>query len=379
MQVPLLDLQLQYAPLKAEIMAQIAEVADSQALILGPRTEAFEKAVAEYCGASHAIGVSSGTDAQLVLLMALGIGPGDVVLTTPYTFFATAGCVARLGARPVFVDIEPATFNLSVPALEEALKAHPNAKAIIPVHLFGQCADMASILALGERFGVPVLEDAAQALGARHPLGGAGAMGQAGWFSFYPTKNLGAFGDAGMVTCQDATLAAKIRALRNHGMETRYYHRWVGGNFRIDAIQSAVLHVKLPHLDTWSAGRRARAAFYREEFARLGLVGTLTLPVEAYAGSGLANHHIYNQFVIRVPQRDALRAHLQKAGIGSEVYYPLCLHEQECFRELGGKAGDFPESERAARESLALPIFPELTEDQQRYVAAEIAAFYGRA
>lgn len=379
MHVPLLDLQLQYAPLKEEIMAQIAAVADSQALILGPRTEAFEKAVAEYCGAAHAIGVSSGTDAQLVLLMALGIGPGDVVLTTPYTFFATAGCVARLGARPVFVDIEPATFNISVPALEEALKAHPNAKAIIPVHLFGQCADMAAILALGERFGVPVLEDAAQALGARHPLGGAGAMGQAGWFSFYPTKNLGAFGDAGMVTCQDATLAAKIRALRNHGMETRYYHRWVGGNFRIDAIQSAVLHVKLPHLDAWSAGRRARAAFYREEFARLGLVGTITLPVEAYAGSGVANHHIYNQFVIRVPQRDALRAHLQKAGIGSEVYYPLCLHEQECFRELGGKAGDFPESERAARESLALPIFPELTGDQQRYVAAEIAAFFSRA
>ena len=374
MSVPLLDLRRQYAPLKAQFLAAMEEVADSQALILGPRTEAFEKAVAEYCGVPHAIGCSSGTDAQLLLLMALGIGPGDVVLTTPYTFFATAGCVARLGARPVFVDIDPATFNISLPALEAALAQHPQARAIIPVHLFGQCADMGPILALGKAHGIPVLEDAAQALGARHPLGHAGTLGQAGWFSFYPTKNLGAFGDAGMVVCHDDALAAKMRALRNHGMEPRYFHPLIGGNFRIDALQSAVLHIKLPHLDTWSTGRRARAAFYRREMERAGLPAHLTLPVESWPGGEL--HHIYNQFILRTPHRDALRAHLTAAGIGTEIYYPLPLHQQECFAYLGYKAGDFPESERAARETLALPIFPELTETEQAEVVASIAAFF---
>ena len=377
MQVPLLDLKLQYAPLKSQILAEIEAVADSQGLILGPKTEAFENAVAKYCGAAHAIGVSSGTDAQLVLMMALGIGPGDAVITTPFTFFSTAGCIARLGAQPVFVDIDPRTFNMSPAALDEALARSGKVKAIVPVHLFGQCADMAAIRALAERAGVPVLEDAAQALGAQHPLGHAGAIGEAAWFSFYPTKNLGAFGDAGMVTCRDAKLAAKIRALRNHGMETRYYHKWVGGNFRIDAIQSAVLGVKLPHLDAWSAGRRARAAFYREEFRRSELDEIIEPPTEAYAGSRLANHHIYNQFIIRAPRRDELRAHLTAAGIGTEIYYPLPLHLQECFRDLGHREGDFPESERAARETLALPIFPELREEQQRYVAGRIADFYG--
>ena len=376
MQVPLLDLKLQYAPLKARILAEIEAVADSQALVLGPKTEQFERAVADCCGAPHAIGVASGTDAELVLLMALGIGPGDAVLTTPYTFFATASCIARLGARPVFVDIDPATYNIDPAKLADALNQTPNVKAIVPVHLYGQCADMAAIMDLGKTHGVPVLEDAAQALGAQHPLGSAGAIGEAGWFSFYPTKNLGAFGDAGMVVCRDEALAHRIRALRNHGMETRYYHKWLGGNFRIDAIQSAVLGVKLPHLDAWSAGRRARAAFYREEFARLGIGGQLTLPAEVFAASGLANHHIYNQFIVRTPQRDALRAHLTAAGIGTEIYYPLPLHQQECFRELGYQEGDFPESESAARETLALPIFPELTGDQQRYVAAEVAAFF---
>lgn len=375
MQVPLLDLRLQYAPLKAQILAEIEAVADSQALILGPKTEQFEKAVAAYCGAAHAIGVSSGTDAQLVLLMALGIGPGDRIITTPYTFFATASCIARLGATPVFVDIDPATYNIDVAKLAEALNRETNIRAIIPVHLYGQCADMAAIVELGKTHGVPVLEDAAQALGAQHPLGGAGAIGEAGWFSFYPTKNLGAFGDAGMVVCRDAALAAKIRALRNHGMEVRYYHKWVGGNFRIDAIQSAVLGVKLPHLDSWSAGRRTRATYYRAAFARHGLQEKVTLPAEVYADSGLANHHIYNQFIIRVAQRDALRAHLTAAGIGSEIYYPLSLHQQECFRDLGYREGDFPESERAARETLALPIFPELTDEQQEYVVEQIAAF----
>ncbi len=357
-------------------MAEIEAVCDSQALVLGPKTEAFEKAVAAYCGAQHCIGVSSGTDAQLVLLMALGIGPGDVVLTTPYTFFATAGCVSRLGARPVFVDIDPATFNISPDALEDALRKNANAKAIIPVHLFGCCADMAAILALGKKYGVPVLEDAAQALGARHPLGGAGAIGEAGWFSFYPTKNLGAFGDAGMVTCADDALAAKIRALRNHGMEPRYFHKWIGGNFRIDAIQSAVLTVKLPHLDTWGAARRKNAARYREGFIARGLDKVLTLPVEPWAGTGTENHHIYNQFIIRSPRRDALRAHLTAAGIGSEIYYPLPLHLQECYRDLGHRDGDFPESERAARESVALPIYPELSPAQVDYVIGKIAEFH---
>ena len=379
MQVPLLDLRLQYAPLKAQILAEIEAVADSQALILGPKTEQFERAVAEYCGAAHAIGVSSGTDAQLVLLMALGIGPGDRVITTPYTFFATTSCIVRLGATPVFVDIDPATYNIDVAQLAEALNRETNVRAIIPVHLYGQCADMAAIVELGKTHGVPVLEDAAQAFGAQHPLGGAGAIGEAGWFSFYPTKNLGAFGDAGMVVCRDAALAAKIRALRNHGMEVRYYHRWVGGNFRIDAIQSAILGVKLPHLDSWSAGRRARAAYYRAAFARHGLLEKVMLPAEVFADSGVVNHHIYNQFIIRVAPRDALRVHLTEAGIGSEIYYPLSLHQQECFRDLGYREGDFPESERAAKETLALPIFPELTDEQQEYVVEQIAAFYRSA
>jgi len=376
MQVPLLDLRAQYAPLKAGIMAEIEAVCDSQALVLGSKTEVLEKAVAKYCGAKHCIGVSSGTDAQLVLLMALGIGPGDVVITTPYTFFATAGCVSRLGARPVFADIESATFNISPSALDDTLLKNPGAKAIIPVHLFGCCADMAAILALGRKYGVPVLEDAAQALGARHPLGGAGAIGEAGWFSFYPTKNLGAFGEAGMVACADDSLAAKILALRNHGMEQRYFHKWIGGNFRIDAIQSAVLSVKLPYLDTWGAGRRKNATRYRKGFASRGLDKMFDLPVEPWSGAGTENHHIYNQFIIRSTRRDALKKHLADSGIGSEIYYPLPLHMQECFRDLGYREGDFPESERAARESLALPIYPELSAEQIDYVVEKIAEFH---
>jgi dTDP-4-amino-4,6-dideoxygalactose transaminase len=378
MQVPLLDLRAQYAPLKVDMMRAIEAVCDSQALVLGPRTEQLEAAVAALCGAKHCIGVSSGTDAELALLMALGIGPGDAVLTTPFTFFATAGCVSRVGARPVFVDIDPVTYNISPACLEAALAKTPKVRAIAPVHLFGCCADMAAILALGKKHGVPVLEDAAQALGARHPLGGAGAMGEAGWFSFYPTKNLGAFGDAGMVTCADAALAEKIRALRNHGMEPRYFHKWIGGNFRIDAIQSAVLSVKLPHLDAWSAGRRARAAFYRQAFAARGLDKILTPPAEPWAGSGVENHHIYNQFIIRSPRRDELRTHLTAAGIGTEIYYPLPLHLQECYQHLGYRSGDFPESERAAKETLALPVYPELTDAQQEYVVEMIAGFHSR-
>ena len=376
MHVPLLSLGKQYEPLKTEILAEIEAVADSQAFILGARVEQLERAISAYCGVPHAIGVSSGTDAQLAVLMALGIAPGETILTTPYTFFATAGCIARLGARPGFVDIDPATFNLSVSALEDALKQTKRVKAIIPVHLFGQCAEMEAIIALGKNYGVPVLEDAAQALGARHPLGAAGALGEASWFSFYPTKNLGAFGDAGMVVCKDGALAEKIRALRNHGMETRYFHKWVGGNFRLDAIQAAVLNVKLRHLDTWSAARSQRAAAYRAEFLRRGLTELVGLPHEAYASSALINGHIYNQFIIRVPRRDALRAHLEANGIGTEIYYPLPLHLQECFRDLGYREGDFPEAERAARETLALPIFPELLPEQQNYVVDQIVSFF---
>jgi dTDP-4-amino-4,6-dideoxygalactose transaminase len=374
MQVPLLDLRAQYAPLKAQFMAAIEEVCDSQGLVLGPKTEALEQAICDYAGAAHAIGCSSGTDAQLMLLMALGIGPGDAVLTTPYTFFATASCVSRVGARPVFADIDPATYNLCPRSAEEVLKKTPNVKAIVPVHLYGCCADMEAFVALGKKYGIPVLEDAAQALGARHPLGGAGAIGEAGWYSFYPTKNLGAFGDAGMVVCKDAALAAKLRAFRNHGMEVRYYHKWIGGNFRIDALQSAVLSVKLPHLDDWSAGRRAHAAAYRAVFTERNL--PVTLPLEPWAPSGVPNHHIYNQFILRVPERDRLRQHLTAAGIGSEIYYPLSLHQQECFRDLGYREGDFPESERAARETIALPIYPELAQEQQDYVIEKLAEFF---
>lgn len=374
MPVPLLDLRRQYAPLKAQFLAAIEDVCDAQALVLGPKTEAFEISVAEYVGVPHAIGVSSGTDAELLILMALGVGPGDVVVTTPYTFFATAGCVARLGARVVFVDIDPATYNIDPQKLAEVLAKTRGVKAIIPVHLYGQCADMEPILALGREHGVPVIEDAAQALGARHALGAAGAMGDAGFYSFYPTKNLGAFGDAGMVVCRDEALARKCRALRNHGMEPRYYHSMIGGNFRIDALQSAVLHVKLPHLDTWSAQRRAHAAAYREAFAG---EPRITLPREQWAESGVPNHHIYNQFIVRVPERDRVRAALTKAGVGSEIYYPLPLHLQECFASLGYRAGDFPEAEKAARETLALPIFPELTADEHREVVVQFLTALG--
>jgi dTDP-4-amino-4,6-dideoxygalactose transaminase len=372
MSVPLLDLRRQYLPLKSEFLAAIESVCDSQGLVLGPRTDAFEKAVADYVGVPHAIGASSGTDAELMLLMALGIGPGDTVITSPYTFFATASCVARLGARPVFVDIEPSTFNIDPDKLASTLAKTPDAKAIMPVHLFGQCADMAPILSLAAERGIPVLEDACQSLGARHPLGAAGAMGDAGFYSFYPTKNLGAFGDAGMVVCRDDALAGKLRTVRNHGMEPRYYHSMIGGNFRIDALQSAVLHIKLPHLDTWSDTRRERATFYREECERLGI--PVRLPVERWADSGVAHHHIYNQFIVRIPSRDAIRAALSKAGVGTEIYYPLPLHLQECFAYLGYRAGDFPEAERAAQETLALPIFPELTREEQVEVITALRA-----
>lgn len=386
MHVPLLDLKKQYAPLRERIRAEIDELADAQSFILGPKVEAFERAICDYTRAPHAVGVSSGTDALLAILMALGIGPGDAVVTTPYTFFSTASGIARVGARPVFVDIDPATFNISTAALRECLATHRGAeiKAIMPVHLFGLSCEMDEIRAIAAGRGVPVIEDAAQALGAQYPsrengVQQCGAMGEFGYFSFYPSKNLGAFGDAGMVVCQDDAMARRLRAVRNHGMERRYFHSMIGGNFRLDAIQAAVLNVKLPHLDEWSAARRANAHFYREEFARTGLQAVLRLPVEPYAEAaekGAPNHHIYNQFVIRAPRRDELCKHLSEHGIGFDIYYPVPLHRQECFADLGYREGDFPESERAARESLALPIFPELTREQQRFVVETIRGFY---
>lgn len=394
MRVPLLDLSEQYRALAEPIRAQLDEVLASQSFILGPKVAAFEEAIRVYCGSPHAIGVSSGTDTLLAILMAMEIGPGDAVVTSPYTFFATAGCVARVGATPVFVDIDPETSNMSPAALERYLTEscrrgedgflrEPQGKivrAIIPVHLFGLCCEMDAIHRISERFQLDVIEDAAQAIGAEYPFGGAiakaGAMGEAGSFSFYPTKNLGAAGDAGMIICRDDALAQRLRACRQHGMEPRYYHHFIGGNFRLDEMQAAILGVKLPFLDGWSAARRGVADFYREEFNRLGLTSQVSLPAEPYRDRDLTNHHIYHQYVIRTPRRDALREHLTRKGIGTAIYYPLGLHEQKCFAYLSYRAGDFPETERAARETLALPMYPELSREAQRYVAETIAEFF---
>jgi dTDP-4-amino-4,6-dideoxygalactose transaminase len=396
MRVPLLDLSEQYRSLAEPIRAELDDVLTSQSFILGPKVTAFERAICRYCATPNAVGVSSGTDALLAVLMALGIGPGDAVITSAYSFFATAACVARVGATPVFIDIEPETYNISAPALENYLTEScqrgddgqlrdpqgRNVRAIVPVHLYGLCCDMDAIHRISERFQVDVIEDAAQAIGAEYPFGGrsakAGAMGEVGCFSFYPSKNLGAAGDAGMVICRDDALAQRIRACRQHGMEPRYFHHFIGGNFRLDEIQAAILAVKLPFLDGWSAARREVADFYREEFGRVGLTSQIALPAEPYRESGLTNHHIYHQYIIRTSQRDALREHLTQKEIGTAIYYPLGLHEQKCFAYLGHRAGDFPETERAARETLALPIYPELSRDAQRYVAEAIAEFFAK-
>jgi dTDP-4-amino-4,6-dideoxygalactose transaminase len=363
--VPLLDLQAQYRPLRDEILAAIARVCDSQRFILGPEVDALEAELAATIGVGHAVAVSSGTDALLLALMALGVTAGDEVVTPVYSFFATAGTIARLGARPVFVDIDAATYNID--ATQVRLAITPRTKAILPVHLFGLAAEMDPVLEAAARAGIPVVEDAAQAIGARYgqqPVGGLGAFG---CFSFFPSKNLGAFGDAGLVTSNDATLAARARLLRTHGMEPKYYHHAIGGNFRMDALQAAVLRVKAPHLARWTEARRANADRYRALFAAAGLLDRVGLPVEP-AG----RHHVFNQFVIRAPRRDALRARLAEASIGTEIYYPVPFHLQPCFAYLGHRAGDFPVAERAAAESLALPIYGELTADQQQAVVAAI-------
>ena len=368
LQVPLLDLKAQYVSIQSEIRAAIDRVCESQHFILGPEVSALEEELAQVCGTRFAIGVSSGTDALLVALMALEVGPGDEVVTTPYSFFATAGVVARLGARPVFVDINPNTFNIDPTAIPAKLNART--KAIIPVHLYGQCVDLTQLLSLAQERNIPIIEDAAQAIRATDTHGNqAGTTGAMGCFSFFPSKNLGAFGDAGMVVTSDEKLADSLRSLRVHGSKPKYYHPVIGGNFRLDALQAAVLRVKLPYLEAWTAKRRENAARYRNLITRADLLDWITLPQDS-AG------HIYNQFNIRVPHRDQLRDFLNERGVGTEIYYPLPLHLQECFQQLNYRPGDFPHAEAAAQESLALPIYPELTEEQQRYVVDLIQEYF---
>ncbi|MEJ2640370.1 MAG: DegT/DnrJ/EryC1/StrS family aminotransferase [Desulfosarcinaceae bacterium] len=376
MQVPLLDLKRQYQKIKTEVEAEIAEIVASQHFILGPKVEKLEREIADYCRVKDAVGVSSGTDALLIALMAAGVGDGDRVLTTPYTFFATAGCISRLGARPVFVDIDPVTYNLSPAHLLQVVDGlsggeQSRVKAIIPVHLYGQCAEMDPILAWARSCGVTVIEDAAQAIGSEYRGRRAGSMGDFGCFSFFPSKNLGAFGDGGIVTVDSAEKAERLRVLRMHGSAPKYYHELIGGNFRLDALQAAVVSVKLKYLDGWSRQRQENARRYDQLFTEAGLTGRIGLP------KVVENRHIFNQYIIRVPgHRDALRAHLGEQGVGCEIYYPLPLHLQECFADLGYAKGSFPEAERAAEETLALPIYPELSDEQLVYVVDAVKAFF---
>lgn len=372
--VPLLDLRRQYELIRNEIDPVIRRVVESQYFILGPEVDAFEQEVAAYCQTPHSIGVSSGTDAILIALMAEAIGDGAEVITTPFSFFATAGSIVRANATPVFADIDPLTFNIDPTKIEERITK--NTRAIMPVHLYGQCAEMDSLLVVARAKKLVMIEDAAQAIGADYKGKRAGSFGEHGCFSFFPSKNLGAFGDGGLVTCSDANRYERLKMLRVHGGRTKYFHDIVGGNFRIDALQAAILRVKLKYLDTWTEGRQKNAARYKQLFTDANVVspdpirpepGKLCLPFEAPA-----RRHIYNQFVIRVPRRDQVLAYLREKQIGAEVYYPLPLHLQQCFKGLGYGVGDFPESERAAQETLALPIFPELTPNEMEEVVARV-------
>jgi dTDP-4-amino-4,6-dideoxygalactose transaminase len=366
MNVPLLDLKAQYAPIKAQIMKAIEEVVDSCHFINGPAVKQLEDAVAKYSQCAACVGVSSGTDAILCALMTLGIGPGDEVITTPYTFFATVGCIARVGAKPVFVDIDPATYNIDAARIAAAVT--PRTKAIMPVHLFGQMADMDPIMAVAAKHKLAVIEDAAQSIGSKYKGKPAGSIGTVGCFSFFPSKNLGTLGDGGAIVTQDAALGEKLAVFRNHGSKPKYYHKFVGGNFRIDTVHAAALLVKLPHLERWSQMRRDNAAQYNKHFAGSKVK---TPVIRDFAAT------IYNQYVIRVPadKRNALQDFLKTAGVGTEVYYPVSMHEQECFKSLGYKTGDFPNSESAAKETLALPIYSELTPEQIKYVADKVKEF----
>ncbi|MFO7871475.1 MAG: DegT/DnrJ/EryC1/StrS family aminotransferase [Kiritimatiellia bacterium] len=370
MKVPLLDLQAQYASIRDEIDAAVARVFESQRFILGPEVEQCEKALAGYSGCKYGIGVSSGTDALLVSLMAEGVGPGDEVITSPYTFFSTAGSIARLGAVPVFADIDPVTFNLDPALIPE--KITDRTKAIIPVHLYGQTADMDPIMGVARDRSLTVIEDAAQAVGAEYRGRRAGSLGHYGCLSFFPSKNLGGAGDGGMVVTNDGERAEKIQCLRVHGSKPRYYHKSVGGNFRLDTLQATVVSVKLSHLDDWTAARRANAERYGGLFTESGLVqkDIVTLPEQ------VTDRHIFNQYVVRIKRRDELRKFLKERDIGNEVYYPVPLHLQECFAHLGYSEGDFPKSEEAAEETLAIPVYPELTDGQAEYVVGSVAEFF---
>ena len=371
MNVPLLDLSSQYAPMKSEIMAVVAEICDSQRFILGPKVEAFEKELAAYCQSGGAVGVTSGSDALLIALMAEKIKPGDEIITSPFTFFATVGAIVRAGATPVFADIDPVTFNIDPAKIAE--KITPRTRAIIPVHLFGQAADMDPIVKIAKEHNLFIIEDACQAIGAEYKGKRVGTFAEYGAFSFFPSKNLGCFGDGGAVSCDTPEREALLKIYRNHGQSKTYIHEYVGGNFRLDALQAAILSIKLRSLDAWSEARQRNAAIYRQLFADAKLENLITLPQEA----AYPVRHIYNQFCIRVAggKRDELKQYLLDNGIGCAVYYPLSLHLQECFKELGGKPGDYPESEKATGEVLALPIYGELTADQLACVVDTIKAF----
>jgi dTDP-4-amino-4,6-dideoxygalactose transaminase len=386
--VPLLDLKAQYAQIRAEVMPIIEEVCASQRFILGDHVLALEAEVAAYCTSAAGIGVSSGTDALLLALMALGVGAGDEIITSPFTFFATAGTIARLGARPVFCDIDPVSFNLSPQSVVEFIDRHCRVqgnqllnratggriKGLMPVHLYGQSADMDPLMALAKQYGLKVIEDAAQAIGTEYHGVRVGSIGDIGCFSFFPSKNLGAFGDAGLCTTNDAELAESMRVLRVHGGKPKYFHAVIGGNFRIDELQAAVLRVKLKYLDGWTTARQRNAAYYTAAFAAANCAKDLITPQAVVKG-----RHIFNQYVVRVQNRDALKDHLAAQGIGTEIYYPVPLHLQKCFAYLKHAPGDFPQSERAAAETLALPVYPELTQTQLDHVVASVADFYRRA
>jgi len=376
MKVPLLDLKGQYKNIKEEILNVTEQIYESQYFILGPHVQALEERIAKYCQTAHAVGVSSGSDALLLSLMAADIRPGDRVLTTTYTFFATAGCIARLGAIPVFVDIDADTFNIDPGHMADVIEnmtrdERSSVKAVIPVHLYGQCVDMEPVLEIATEHDLIVIEDAAQAIGSEYRGKRAGSMGLCGCFSFFPSKNLGAFGDGGIITTDSDEFSEKLKILRGHGSHPKYYHKLVGGNFRLDALQAAIVSIKLKHLDDWTAKRRKNAALYDSLFTREGLTDMVKLPLD------IQDRHIYNQFVVMFPgQREALRHFMGEAGIGTEVYYPVPMHLQECFDYLDCTKGGFPVAENAASNSLALPIYPELTDAQLAYVVEKIKAFY---